>query len=93
MDFSLFLIHDSCALTIVYGTQASRYSRPAIETSEELPFTFYHVLQYNLVTSQTKSQQVYEWRYTVSIIIAILVSLLITISIALEPSIVPSDVD
>ena len=40
MDFSLFLIHDSCAMTLIYGSQGSRYSRPALETSEQLPFTF-----------------------------------------------------
>ena len=82
MDFSLFLIHDSCAITIIYGTQGSRYSRPAVETSEELPFTFFHVLQYNLLTSQTKSQQVDVWRYTISIVISLLVGLLIIVSLA-----------
>ena len=29
MDFSLFLIHDSCAMALIYGAQRSRFSRPA----------------------------------------------------------------
>ena len=55
MDFSLFLIHDACAVTVVYGNQGSRFSRPAIETNEALQYTFFHILQYDLITSQTKS--------------------------------------
>ena len=79
MDFSLFLIHDACAVTIIHGNQGSRYSRPSVETSEALSFTFFHILQYNLVTSQTKSEQVDLWRYAVSGVITILVGLLITV--------------
>ena len=76
MDFSLFLIHNACAVTVIYGNQGSRFSRPAIETSEVLQFTFFHILQYNLITSQTQSEQVDLWRYTVSGIITLLVGLL-----------------
>ena len=76
MDFSLFLIHDACAVTVVYGNQGSRFSRPAIETNEVLQYTFFHILQYDLITSQTKSEQVDLWRYTVSGIISLLVGLL-----------------
>ena len=80
-DFSLFLIHDSCAITIIYGSQGSRYSRPGLETSEKLSFTFFHLLSYDLHTSQTKSEQVYLWRYGISIIISLLVGLLIIVSL------------
>ena len=80
-DFSLFLIHDLCAITIIYGSQGSRYSRPGLETSEQLSLTFFHLLSYDLHTSQTKSEQVYLWRYGISIIISLLVGLLIIISL------------
>ena len=79
MDFSLFLIHDACAVTVIYGTKGSRYSRPSMETSEALSFTFFHILQYNLVTSQTKSDQIDLWRYMVSGVITLLVVLLIVV--------------
>ena len=80
MDFSLFLIHDSCAMVLIYGAQGSQFSKPALETSGELPFTFFHILQHILQTSQTKSQQVYLWRYGITIIISLLVKLLVVIS-------------
>ena len=81
MDFSLFLIHVLCAMSLIYGSQRSRFTRPAIDSNEQLSFRFFHILQYNLETSTSKSQQIYLWRYTISIIISLLITLLIVISI------------